>query len=440
MVSRVYTPLITPYQRPQQNAGNGNAGTVNPDEQRAPAWQPSQPEQQRTPRELGSSGSGLRAVQHSQFQKIPLNDVIHDFNNTMTALGVDETTQQEVATYLGVVRLQASKDQPEVGYIKQTLRTAANTLDQYISKALGQPSKVVKEWVDALLMQDIDYKANITPEEVTPPQSANQSPPSQQADTNPDTTPAVVPPDTPESTGIKTQLKSLIETAKTLQGQQQYLQADEKLQAALDLLQDGNRPDWEGKVWGLRGKILDQGGQWQNALNAYEQAADRFSRAQLPQKQSYALQAAASLLEDHGELQKAKDYYEQVVALDEQTGDPKTLLHSLNDLGSVALKAGDATQAIQALERASRFLQTENIPPAVQSDIQANLAAAYRRTQNYTQAIDTYQQSLKTAKQARDKTRYISGLQQLASLFVEANQPQNAMKAIQRLQQLGNAL
>ncbi len=439
MVSRVYTPLITPYQRPQQNAGNGSAGTVNPDEQRTPGWQPAQAEQQRAPRESGSPGSGLKAIQHSQFQKIPLNDVIHDFNNTMTALGVDETTQQEVATYLGVVRLQAGKEQPEVGYIKQTLRTAANTLDQYIAKALGQPSKVVKEWVDALLMQDIDYKANIAPEEINPPKAADQLPTPQQTDTNPGTNPAVVPadkPDKPETSGAKTQLKSLIETAKTLQGQQQYLQADEKLQAALDLLQERNKPDWEGKVWGLRGKILDQGGQWQKALNAYEQAADRFARAQLPQKQSYALQAAASLLEDHGELQKAKGYYEQVVALDEQTGDPKTLLHSLNDLGSVALKTGDTTQAIQTLEKAAQLLQTENISPAVQSDIQANLAAAYRRTQNYTQAIDTYQQSLKTARQAKDKTRYISGLQQLASLFVEANQPQNAMKALQRLQQL----
>ncbi len=436
MVSRVYTPLITPYQRPQQNAGNGNAGTVNPDEQKASGWQPPQAEQQRAARESGSSSSGLKAIQHSQFQKIPLNDVIHDFNNTMTALGVDETTQQEVATYLGVVRLQAGKEQPEVGYIKQTLRTAANTLDQYIGKALGQPSKVVKEWVDALLMQDIDYKANIAPEEVNPPKTASQRPPSQPPDPGPDTNPTMVPPDKAETTGVKTQLKSLIETAKTLQSQQQFLQADETLQTALDLLQERNKPDWEGKVWGLRGKILDQGGQWQKALNAYEQAADRFAQAQLPQKQSYALQAAASLLEDHGDLQKAKGYYEQVVSLDEKTGDSRTLLHSLNDLGSVALKVGDTTQAIQALEKAAQLLPTENISPAVQSDIQANLAAAYRRTQNYSQAIDTYQQSLRTARQAKDKTRYISGLQQLASLFVEANQPQNAMKALQRLQQL----
>ncbi len=433
MVSRVYTPLITPYQRPQQNAGNGNPGSINPDERRAPAWQPPQPDQQRAPIESGPSNSGLKAIQHNQFQKIPLNDVIHDFNNTMTALGVDDTTQQEVATYLGVVRLQAGKDQPEVGYIKQTLRTAANTLDQYISKALGQPSKVVKEWVDALLMQDIDYKANIAPEEIAPPKATSQPPGSQEPETATES-PALTK---PETLNVKTQLKSLIETAKTFQSQQQYPQADEKLQTALNLLQDQDKPDWEGKIWGLRGKILDQSGQWQKALNAYEQAANRFAQAQLPQKQSYALQAAASLLEDHGDLQKAKGYYEQVVALDELANDPRTLLHSLNDLGSVALKTGDAAQAIHVLEKAAKFLQTEGVSPAVKSDIQANLAAAYRKNQNYNQAIETYQQSLKTARQAKDKTRYTSGLQQLASLFVEANQPQNAMKALQRLQQLG---
>lgn len=432
MVSRVYTPLITPYQRPQQNAGNGSPGNINPDERRAPVWQPPQPDQQRSPVEAGPSSSGLKAIQHNQFQKIPLNDVIHDFNNTMTALGVDETTQHEVATYLGVVRLQAGKDQPEVGYIKQTLRTAANTLDQYIGKALGQPSKVVKEWVDALLMQDIDYKANIAPEEVAPARAKSASPGSQESETATESPAALKP----EALNVKTQLKSLIEIAKTLQSQQEYSQADETLQAALNLLQDQNKPDWEGKVWGLRGKILDQGGQWQKALSAYEQAADCFAQAQLPQKQSYALQAAASLLEDHGELQKAKGYYEQVVLLDEQAGEPKTLLHSLNDLGSVALKTGNSAQAIDVLEKATQLMGKENFSPAIQSDIQANLGAAYRKSQNYNQAINSYQQALKAARQAKDKARYTSGLQQLASLFVEANQPQNAMKALQRLQQL----
>src|SRR5690606_7161858 len=99
MVSRVYTPLITPYQR-SQNAGNGRA-PVNPEEGKKPTWTPQAPIQPETG-DAERQSAGLKAVQYNQFQKIPLNDVIHDFKNTMSALGVDENTQAEIAAYLNV--------------------------------------------------------------------------------------------------------------------------------------------------------------------------------------------------------------------------------------------------------------------------------------------------------------------------------------------------
>lgn len=429
MVSRVYTPLIAPYQR-SQNAGNGR-GAVTSEEGQKTAWAPPQSPVQPEAGDAERQSAGLKAVQYNQFQKIPLNDVIHDFKNTMNALGVDDSTQSEVTAYLNVVRLQAGKDQPEVGFIKQTLKTAANSLDQYIGKALNQPSKVVKEWVDALLMQDIDYKADIAPEETA--QKASSA--------KPDDTPVAETPQEEDPNSLKTsaksQLKSLIEAAKTEQQKKNYDEADEKLQSALDLLADKNKPEWEGKVWGLRGRIFDQSGQWEKAVNAFGEASDKFEQANLPQKQSNALHTMASILEDHGELQKAKGYYQQVVSLDEQQGAPEQLMRSLNDLGSVALRTGDTTQAIQSLQKAANLMAGQAVSPAVQSDIQANLAAAYRKSQDYDKAIDIYQQSLSAARQAKDKNRYMSGLQQLASVYVESSQPEQAMKALQRLQRLG---
>lgn len=425
MVSRVYTPLITPYQR-SHNAGNGRA-PVNSEEGKKPGWTPQAPIQPETG-DAERQSAGLKAVQYNQFQKIPLSDVIHDFKNTMSALGVDANTQTEIAAYLNVVRLQAGKDQPEISFIKHTLKTAANSLDQYIGKALNQPSKVVKEWVDALLMQDIDYKADIPLEEAP---VTTVKPDEQPIAETPQDEPGLV------KASAKSRLKSLIEEAKAEQQQKNYDLADEKLQSALDLLADKDKPEWEGKVWGLRGRIYDQAGQWEKAVNAFDEAAVKFERANLPQKQSSALHAVASLLEDHGELQKAKGYYQQVLALDERHGKPEHLLRSLNDLGSIALRTGDTTQAIQSLQKAANLMADQRVSPAAQSDIQANLAAAYRKSQAYDKAIETYRHSLDAAKQAKDRSRYNSGLQQLASVYVEANQPEQAMKVLQRLKRLG---
>ncbi|WP_373531444.1 tetratricopeptide repeat protein [Vampirovibrio sp.] len=434
MVSRIYTPLIAPYQR-SQNAGNGR-GPIPADAEPKPGWAPASNEPTDTV-SAGQSASGLKAVQYNQFQKIPLNDVIHDFRNTMTALGADENTQQEVSAYLNVVRYQAGKDQPEVGFIKHSLRTAANTLDQYIGKALGQPSKVVREWVDALLTQDIDYKADISAEETT---VATQKPLHEET-AGQNLTDASAEVLEADGLGLKisakSELKSLIEAAKAEQQQKHYDRADEKLQAALDLLADKNKPEWAGKVWGLRGKIYDQAGHWEKAVHAYDQAAQQFEQAALPLKQSNALHAMASILEDHGDSQRAKGYYQQVAALDALHADPQTQLRSLNDLGSIALRTGDTTEAIKALQQAASLMPTQTIPPGVRSDLQTNLGAAYRKNREYPKAIASYQQSLGAAKQAKDKARYTSALQQLASVYVEANQPENAMKAMQRLKQLG---
>lgn len=436
MVSRVYTPLIPSYQR-SQGVGNprGTVTSATDEQSQLPARQAGVGGEGNDP---NRPSAGLQAVQFDRFQKIPLDAVIHDFKSTMNALGADEKTRSEVAAYLNVVRLQAAKEQPEVPFIKHTLRTAANSLDQFIGNALGQPSKVVKEWVDALLLQDIDYHADLPPDVLSPttePQTGSTDP--SQAESQPDT--AAVPPESTIATATKSQLKSLIEDAKACQKNGQSAEASQKLQDALALLADQNKPAWEGKVWQLRGRFYDQNGQWEEATAAFEQAASKFEVANLPQKQANALHALGSILDEHGQLEKAKDYYQQVVHLDAQFGDVKAQLRSLNDLGSLYLRQGHTGQAIETLQQAAQLLQTNPVPPQVQSDILSNLASAQRQAKTYPGAIQSYQQALKTAKEAKDQFRYTNNLQQLASLYVEANQPDQAMKALQRLKSLGQS-
>lgn len=432
MVSRVYTPLIPSYQR-SQGVGNPRGAVASATD-----------EQRELPNQQGADGdasnrpsAGLRAVQFDRFQKIPLDAVIHDFKSTMTALGADEKTRSEVAAYLNVVRLQAAKEQPEVPFIKHTLRTAANSLDQFIGGALGQPSHVVKEWVDALLLQDIDYHADLPPESVQAVEPSSADALADNASTLELSEESTSGHESAVSTSTKAQLKTLIEAAKTAQKSGQPIDAAQQLEDALALLENQNKPAWEGKIWQLKGRFSDQNGQWEEAVSAFEQAASKFEVANLPQKRANALHAAGSILEDHGQLESAKTYYQQVVSLDTQFGDAKAQLRSLNDLGSLYLRQGDANQATQTLQQAAQILQSNPMPAQVHSDILSNLASAQRQAKAYPDAIQNYQQSLKAAKNAKDRTRYTSTLQQLASVFVEANQPDQAMKALQRLKALG---
>ena len=44
--------------------------------------------------------------------------------------------------------------------MQTNLKTASQVLDDYISSALKTKSNVVENWVDALFLQKIDYKAD----------------------------------------------------------------------------------------------------------------------------------------------------------------------------------------------------------------------------------------------------------------------------------------
>ncbi len=434
MVTRVYTPLIQPYNRTQAKPAREGVAGFDPEEEKHPFRQAGAAlrEQAAVPDPSQKPSGGLQSVQMDRFQRIPLKAVLTDFKNTMTALGADEKTQSEVAAYLNVVSLQAAKERPEVPFIKHTLRTAAGSLDQFITNALGQPSQVVKEWVDALLLQDIDYKAGLTEEETAQLlQPAYRDRPAPSGEAAGAATPTPV--QSSFTAAHKSALKSLIDGAKQDQQAGRLEQADAQLQEALNLLAGKTQPALEGKVWHMRGRFQEKNGRWEQALSFYGQAAERFAEAGTEDRQAQSLSAMGRLLEDHGRLAEARDVYAQVVSLDEQGMDKGALVQSLNDLGSAQLRLGETEAAVAALRRAWQEGKQLGLPPLEAGDLLSNLGAAYRLAGQGESAIKAYKRALACAEEAQDAERCEDTLRQLAALFVAANQPEQAMKALQRL-------
>lgn len=442
MVSRVYTPMVMPYSRAQGGQQGAVGSATDKEKQTFPRPQadelPAKPDNARHP------SAGLQAVQTDRFQKIPLKAVLHDFQSTMDALGADEQTRSEVDTYLRVVSLQSGKERPEIPFIKHTLRTAAGTLDQFISRALGQPSSVVKEWVDALLLQDIDYHSPTEAPETPPSMPFNSLDVEGEQRDAPRKSETITSADAnlPAKGADKGRLKHLVETAKIDQKNGRYAEADTLLAEALSLVEppdsEGEPPPetaaWAGRLWHLRGRFADKAGYWERSVHAYREAATRFENANLPEKQAHALHSAASILEEHGKLSEAEQCYKTVLQLDKQladkAGDIQPLARSLNDLGSLYIRQGKGQHAAELLQQATRF---NELPPDVRSDLASNLAAAYRLQRDYDQSAQAYRQGLTDARTARDKERYTRILQQMASLFAEAGKPEQAMKALQHL-------
>lgn len=102
-----------------------------------------------TPQALSGRSSSINIAQ-----------ILKDFKNTAVAIGTPDELNEEVDSYLQLIQKQVSKENPNIKRIKTDLKNASSILDEYISKTLNKDSKVVENWVDALFLQDIDFKYN----------------------------------------------------------------------------------------------------------------------------------------------------------------------------------------------------------------------------------------------------------------------------------------
>lgn len=91
---------------------------------------------------------------------INISQILVDFRNTIASIGATPEVEQKVNEYISMVETEAAKETPRKETIVTYLKTASKLLDEYISQTLKKPSSVVQDWIDAFLLQEVDYKAD----------------------------------------------------------------------------------------------------------------------------------------------------------------------------------------------------------------------------------------------------------------------------------------
>lgn len=92
--------------------------------------------------------------------KVNIAQILTDFKNTAIAIGSPPNIIQEVDQYLSLAEAQSLKNEPDKKIIQSNLKNASNILDKFISQTLNKKSKVVENWVDALFLQQVNYKSD----------------------------------------------------------------------------------------------------------------------------------------------------------------------------------------------------------------------------------------------------------------------------------------
>jgi tetratricopeptide (TPR) repeat protein len=113
----------------------------------------------------------------------------------------------------------------------------------------------------------------------------------------------------------------------------------------------------------------------------------------------------------------------------------------LDDLGRLAVKQGDTTEAVTRYQDAFKVAQRAGLPQEQVSTLE-HTAAAYRRVKDYDKATDYYQQALKAAKEAKLRDYEWLVLSDLGGMYGEMGNAKGAVthyqQALTVVRQLGD--
>ena len=152
--SNIFLPKIKKYNiNPNQKNFNNSSSSVDPDASNGNSKNLQESNNHNNDRCVNKFLS-------ADSSEINISDIIKDFKGTMTQLGIPKAVGMSIMEDLKNIHVQASTETPSISQIQNNLYKAAAKVDDFVSETIGKESQVVKQWVDALLFQKINYYAD----------------------------------------------------------------------------------------------------------------------------------------------------------------------------------------------------------------------------------------------------------------------------------------
>lgn len=358
--------------------------------------------------------------QQQHQQTIKMGNILKDVDSTMDALGVDETIRGRVHKYLVTIEDQATHQNPSKRHIQESLKVIGGILDGFITDALKQPSNVVGEWVDALLLQPIEYHD---------PDIKHQ-PTTSTSDSSPQSSKSTAPPPTTYQ-ATPQQHQQWRQTIKASKSALKYGRADE---AATQLLQLVGELETHGEtallantLTGLA-KAYKHTGQTSAADTALQTAAQLYTELNEPHKAILQWRNLSQLYIEHGQPNNALSTFktgsQQAQEALNRTNHQKHYTDVLkqaatlhNDWASHLFSQNQINSAKQQLKTARQMALQPKGPKSLLPDIYSNLSHVFMAQRQGEKAERALLQSMKAAQKLGDESSYQASWQQLQQLY-----------------------
>ncbi len=361
-------------------------------------------------------------------EKVNINQIIVDFRNTLKAIGASKEINEEVDAYLNLVEIQSSRENPSQKIIKANLNNAAVILDGYITETLNKPSNVVKNWIDALLLQKVDYKSNQLSKKISGVQSKIESKETKTVDSQ-----KLDQTQLEEQAALKLRIKSpqdnkleeLYKKSEKIIDSGDYDKALTIYEKLIPFSQKINNAEIEAKLYMDKAYIHDVKGDFTKAVKNYNKAANISFKTGKQNIQAQAHYNMASIYDDFGKYDAALEHYYESLSLDGQTENLKAQGITLNDVGNIYAGSKDYKQALDHF-KVGFSLTKETGDKKGKACILSNTAGVFKDMGFDDKAVKYYKDSIKIDMNIGNVEGYAKSFEQAGDIMLKNNYPQKA--------------
>lgn len=379
-------PMARPMQRPMNNQmGVGMNRPMGSGQMARPMGGVQQPVQsQATAPIAGASQTKMISP------KINIAQVIGDFKNTARAIGTPEDIYEEVDTYLGLVEKTTKKDTPNVKAVQSNLRNAAGLLDKYISDTLNKDSKVVENWVEAIFLQQVDYKYNtedvneaflVKMPEDKKAEEPSQTQPTQNAE--------------PQKPQMDSELKQLFKDGKFASKAKDSVTALNTFERAINRAIEIGDKESQAKITFEVAQVYDHDDDLPRALANYNKAIETTTDNNVKVKAHYSM---AQIYDDVKQFKPAIEHYMAAISFAGETDNFKAQTQSLTKIGNMYTDKYDK-EAFNVYEDA-KTVADESKDASVKGYVSSSIANAYNKFNKPEKAMRYYSDAVKNYKKA----------------------------------------
>ena len=336
--------------------------------------------------------------------RINIAQIVGDFKNTAHAIGTPEDIYDEVNTYLELVKKQTTKDNANVKLVQTNIRSAASLLDEYISNTLNKVSKVVENWVEAIFLQQVDYKYNT--EDINeaflvqvPENNENKNEIQQSKKQKPQ---------------MDLQLKNLFHAGLNSINNGDFKTGLLNLTQAEERAKEINDTVTLSKILFEKGQLFDKIDALPQALTEYNNAINSTNDNNIKIKSHYSM---AQIYNDVNEFKPAIEHYMAAIAFAGEKDNFKAQIQSLTKIGDIYSDKYDK-EAFNIYEHA-QIIAEESKDNKNKGYVSNTIANAYDKFNRPNKALKYYSDAVKNYEKAGADTKVAQTYQRAGELMID---------------------